>query len=101
MIKVIDKIKKMKCERLISITGMKNALVGDNWHGETKHRDKALKNYGQFHLHGHIHSPNAGRSKKILDKQYDVGVDANDFYPVSISCIESWIARYKQDNPER
>jgi len=67
-----------------------------NWHGEEKQykRGYSLPDFGQFHLHGHIHSPNSGKSQKILGKQYDVGVDANNYRPVSISVIESWIAKY-------
>jgi len=75
-------------------TGMRGSADSENWHGES--RDKARPftciNHGQFHLHGHIHSPNGGKSQKILGRQYDVGVDANDYRPVSISQIESWIA---------
>ena len=80
------------------ISGMKGAQENENWHGENreKHRRFTIPDRGQFHLHGHIHSPNDGRSKKILDKQYDVGVVANDYRPVSISVIESWIAKYAQ-----
>jgi calcineurin-like phosphoesterase family protein len=68
----------------------------ENWHGETKNYKKgfSLPNFGQFHLHGHIHSPNGGKSTKTLGKQYDVGVDANKYTPVSKSVIESWIAKY-------
>lgn len=69
--------------------------VGMNWHGEEKHKEWALVDRGQFHLHGHIHSPNGGKSKTILGKQMDVGVDGNDYHPVSISQVESWIARTK------
>ena len=77
-------------------SGMKGS-EGENWHGENrlKQRIFTTKDEGQFHLHGHIHSPNGGKSQKILGKQYDVGVAANDYRPVSISVIESWIAKYK------
>ncbi len=74
--------------------GMKGVTVIENWHGESKHKDKfTFNDFGQFHLHGHIHSPNGGRSAKIAGRQYDVGVVANNFKPVSISEIESWINR--------
>lgn len=74
--------------------GMRGALKGENWHGESKESRKpfTLNNEGQFHLSGHIHSPNGGKSKRILGRQFDVGVDANKYVPVSISQIESWIA---------
>ena len=74
-------------------TGMKGVTEYMNWHGEHKQHDFTLTNEGQFHLHGHIHSPNGGRSQKILGRQFDVGVVANGYRPVSISEIESWIAR--------
>lgn len=77
-------------------TGMRGAVDKENWHGEFRHDKYVVPNEGQFHLHGHIHSPNGGKSTKILDKQYDVGVVANNYRPVSISQIESWISLYKR-----
>jgi calcineurin-like phosphoesterase family protein len=79
--------------------GMRNHDGTENWHGELrkKARPFTMKDNGQFHLHGHIHSPNGGKSQKILGRQFDVGVDANNYRPVSISEIESWIAKYKQE----
>lgn len=77
-----------------NISGMKGASDGENWHGEHKQLRFSIEDRGQFHLHGHIHSPNSGKSQKILGKQYDVGVPANNYRPVSISQIESWIAKY-------
>lgn len=76
------------------VTGMKGGCDGDNWHGEHKHRPLSVTDEGQFHLHGHIHSPNGGKSEKILGRQRDVGVPANGYRPVSISEIESWIAKF-------
>jgi calcineurin-like phosphoesterase family protein len=76
-------------------TDMKGSKEGENWHGELnpKRRPFTHQNYGQFHLHGHIHSsPNSGKSKKIQGRQYDVGVDANNYRPISQGQIESWIA---------
>ncbi|HEY8365681.1 MAG TPA: hypothetical protein VIL57_00910 [Bacteroidia bacterium] len=78
--------------------GMRGRKEGENWHGESRHQHYSINNEGQFHLHGHIHSPNSGKSKKILDKQYDIGVVANKYRPVSVSQIESWISLYKQQN---
>lgn len=72
----------------------RNVDVLENWHGEArkKHQMSTVSNEGQFHLHGHIHSrKNKPQSKKILGRQYDVGVTANKYAPVSISVIESWI----------
>jgi calcineurin-like phosphoesterase family protein len=72
-------------------------MVGSNsfnWHGEQKNSRFTFTDEGQFALHGHIHSPNGGKSQRILGKQFDVGVCANKYCPVSISVIESWIATY-------
>lgn len=66
---------------------------GENWHGESRNVDYTVPNQGQFHLHGHIHSPNRGKSQKILGRQYDVGVPANKYTPVSIGEIDSWISK--------
>jgi calcineurin-like phosphoesterase family protein len=46
---------------------------------------------GQFHLHGHCHFP---PEKKIRGKQWDMGVRANNYMPVSISQVESWIEKF-------
>lgn len=65
-----------------------------NWHGEGRkaHRMCSMPDEGQFHLHGHIHSrKGSAKSKKILGRQYDVGVAANDYRPVSLSAITSWV----------
>jgi calcineurin-like phosphoesterase family protein len=80
-----------------NVEGMKGAVSGQNWHGEHKQTDFSIENQGQFHLHGHIHSPNGGKSQKILGRQFDVGVPANGYRPVSISVIESWISKTKQE----
>jgi calcineurin-like phosphoesterase family protein len=76
---------------------MKSSAAGENWHGEKRaaHIKCAMKDEGQFHLHGHIHSrKDRAQSVKILDRQFDVGVPANNYTPVSLSQIESWIANY-------
>ena len=41
------------------------------------------KHYGAIHLHGHSHG-----NLVYDDKAYDVGVDNNDFYPVSFTAIK-------------
>jgi len=76
-------------------SSMIGSVAGEPWHGNTreKHRTMSFSNEGQYHLHGHIHSPNKGRSRKTLDRQYDVGVVSNNYRPVSISTIESWITK--------
>lgn len=78
-------------------SGMKSAAAQENWHGETReaHKRCAIPDEGQFHLHGHIHSrKDRAQSQKILGRQFDVGVPANNYTPVSLSQIESWIANY-------
>ena len=74
---------------------MQGHVPGELWHGETRHPDFSIQNYGQFHLSGHIHSPNGGKSTKILGRQYDVGVPANKYTPVHINEIERWIVATK------
>ena len=39
---------------------------GENWHGESRQHRFTTPNFGQFHLHGHIHSPNGGKSARVL-----------------------------------
>jgi calcineurin-like phosphoesterase family protein len=72
-------------------SGMRGASEGELWHGEHRHPDFSIPNYGQFHLQGHIHSPNGGKSQKILKRQFDVGLPANKYRPVHINEIEQWI----------
>lgn len=73
---------------------------GENWHGESrpKHQMATVTDEGQFHLHGHIHSrKNRPQSQKILGRQFDVGVPANNYTPVSWGQIESWIMQTLQN----
>ena len=75
------------------VTGMKNAMPSDHWHGEHKNNPYTVSDEGQFHLHGHIHSSPKNGKPKIDGKQYDIGVPHNNYRPVSISVIEAWISK--------
>jgi calcineurin-like phosphoesterase family protein len=79
-------------------------VEGENWHGEKRYESGmfSFPDEGQFHLHGHIHSrvDTGSTKKKILGKQYDVGVPANGYRPVHIGVIDSWISKYKFLNKE-
>jgi calcineurin-like phosphoesterase family protein len=79
------------------VSDMKGGVEGDNWHGENKNQAFSIENEGQFHLHGHIHSPNGGKSTRLLGRQFDVGVPANKYRPVPSSVIEEWISRTKNE----
>ena len=50
--------------------------------------------HGSIHLHGHLHSrPEYNEKNRSIGRlQYDVGVDANGFKPVSIEQILDWAA---------
>ena len=76
---------------------MRGTVEGDNWHKESLYTDFSIEDHGQFHLHGHIHSPNGGMSERILGRQYDVGLPGNNYIPVSMSTIESWIVKTKRE----
>jgi len=71
------------------VSGMKGAKDGEAWHGESRNNKFSITDNGQFHLHGHVHSKS---ENKILNRQFDVGVRANNYTPVNISAIERWIA---------
>lgn len=45
-----------------------------------------------IHLHGHIHADSEYNHKNLENgiMRYDVGVDANNYYPVSLEYIESY-----------
>lgn len=49
--------------------------------------------YGSIMLHGHIHSDGSYNmsNKEAGIKRYDVGVDANNYMPVSIRQIENFL----------
>jgi calcineurin-like phosphoesterase family protein len=79
------------------VSDMYGGVIGDNWHGESKNQAFSVENEGQFHLHGHIHSPNGGKSTKISGRQFDVGVPSNKYRPVPISEIEAWINKTKAE----
>ena len=50
--------------------------------------------HGSLHLHGHIHSKGEynlqQKAEGIL--RYDVGVDANDYFPVSIDAVKAFFS---------
>jgi len=79
---------------------MKNP--NENWHGESRraHQMCTVPTHEGYHLHGHIHSrKDKAQSQKILGKQYDVGVTANEYRPVSLGEITSWVM--KMENKEK
>jgi len=73
---------------------MRNSEEGENWHGEFRHTKFSVENEGQYHLHGHLHSDKEGMKS---GKQWDISVVGNDYRPVSLSAVESWISRYKMN----
>ncbi len=77
-------------------TGMRNYIDGEKWHGESRQDKFSVKDAGQFHLHGHIHAGPANSKKKIDGRQFDIGVPGNNYRPIHIKEIESWIAKTKQ-----
>ena len=48
--------------------------------------------YGSLHLHGHIHSNLEYNLRQKRDGilRFDVGVDANEFFPVSIEQVKKF-----------
>ena len=69
--------------------GMKQAVPGENFHGEHRYSKIAVQNHAGFHCHGHIHA----NGTKINGHQYNVGVMHNDYSPVSIKTIDQWVQR--------
>lgn len=57
------------------------------------------KGSGSYHLHGHIHARMEYNESNRSDGQrrYDVGVDANNYYPVSVKQIVDFWGKYKPD----
>lgn len=83
------------------ITGMKGAKDGTHWHGEDKNQRFTSQDLTvDYHIHGHIHSGPHNEKVKSTNKQFDVGVVANGYRPVSLSAIESWIALNEKQNSD-
>lgn len=61
--------------------------------------DKARN--GSVMLHGHIHSDPSYNEREITSgiRRYDVGMDANGYYPVSLDTVLDWVKRTPV-NPE-
>lgn len=81
------------------VEGLRGAVTGENWHGESRHRNNySFEDFGQVHLHGHIHSgpETVGVKEKTLGRQMDVGVVANNYSPVSMSQVERFIFDLKK-----
>jgi calcineurin-like phosphoesterase family protein len=59
--------------------------------------------YGSIMLHGHIHSDMSYNisNREAGIKRYDVGVDANDYMPVSIKQIEDFLNSKEQFDEEK
>lgn len=76
-------------------SGMYGHAPGENWHGENRMPDFSIENRGQFHLSGHIHAPNGGKSQVQLNRQWDIGVVGNGYRPVHIGQVDSWIQKTK------
>lgn len=79
------------------IKDMKGAKEGEMWHGERKNQMFTSQDLTvDFHLHGHIHSGPANDKLQRTHRQFDVGVAANKYRPVSFSEIESWIGNVRK-----
>ena len=75
------------------VSQMRGSKPFESWHGESRHDNYSLPDWGQYHLHGHIHStPNNGKPRST-NRQWDVGVAANNYRPVAIKVIESWVSK--------
>jgi len=68
------------------------------WQYREKDRAKRPINHGSWLLHGHTHSRQA---TKVIGKQINVGVDLNNYYPVSQRQLESIIATAKNKNSKK
>lgn len=73
-----------------NVKDMRGSVDGENWHGETRH-DRFIIEGGDYHIHGHIHSTPDNKKEKSTDRQFDVGVAANNYRPVSWGEINAWI----------
>lgn len=75
------------------VSDMRGAVLGDNWHGESKHQAFMVANEGQFHLHGHLHclSDDTELLTKNGWKKYNEIVDGDIVLTKNIvTGIDSW-----------
>ena len=87
--------KKWHPELFIEICDFKEIheqVNGENYHISLMHFPMLSwpkSHHGSIHLHGHIHSRGEYnlQQRSLGIKRYDIGVDANNFYPVSLEQI--------------
>jgi calcineurin-like phosphoesterase family protein len=77
---------------------MKGMAEDEMWHGENRHKAFSLPDFGQFHLHGHTHKQGA---EVKVGRQWDIGAPGNNYRPVSMSAVESWIAQMTKGPNEK
>lgn len=56
-------------------------------------------NHGSLHLHGHIHSKGDEYNREMREsgiRRYDVGVDANNYEPVSLEEILEYMVTVEE-----
>lgn len=58
------------------------------WHNHDKLKHLSVPKHDGYHLHGHCH-----HGKKINGRQFNVNVSMNEYRPVSLSEIESFISK--------
>ena len=63
------------------------------WQYKERDRHKRPFNNGRWLMHGHVHSGGSYKIKKVINKQIHIGVDANNYYPVSLDEISTIIDR--------
>jgi calcineurin-like phosphoesterase family protein len=79
-------------------TSMYKGREHECWYKEDEFRHLAISYaFSKYHLHGHLHAPNNGRSSVKLsthiNHQWDIGVDGNNYTPVSIKQVDKWIRK--------
>jgi len=70
-------------------------FYGGLWHGELQESKQkfTVEDRGQFHVHGHSHKKIKKLGEVFTHNQYDIGVCGNEYKPVSMKQIMSWIDR--------
>lgn len=63
--------------------GMLGATYAHMYHYPVESWDRRY--HGSIHIHGHIHSQSGDKS--VIPNRFDVGVDANEFTPVSLDYL--------------
>jgi len=88
---IIKNIFDNRVYDVIDLTVFDDELDGGHVNFFISHYPHLFWKRGAFHLHGHVHSGPRSTSNELVpyhDRRYDIGVDNNDYKPVSYTDLK-------------